>query len=131
MDSLTQTLLAEIGQSLGHSAIPEIPLTISGEGALNSAFPVTELATACWSASGLACAQLLQQNQGGVPQVFIDSRLASLWFSWTLRPLGWPLPAAWDALAGDYATRDGWIRLHTNAPPSPQSRRTGTGSASG
>ncbi len=116
MDSLTQTLLAEIGQSLGHSAIPEIPLTISGEGALNSAFPVTELATACWSASGLACAQLLQQNQGGVPQVFIDSRLASLWFSWTLRPLGWPLPAAWDALAGDYATRDGWIRLHTNAP---------------
>ncbi|MGO2155675.1 MAG: CoA transferase [Serratia proteamaculans] len=116
MDNLTQTLLAEIGQSLGHSAIPEIPLTISGEGALNSAFPVTELATACWSAAGLACAQLLQQNQGGVPQVFVDSRLASLWFGWTLRPLGWPLPAAWDALAGDYATRDGWIRLHTNAP---------------
>ncbi len=116
MDNLTQTLLAEIGQSLGHSAIPESPLTISGEGALNSAFPVTELATACWSAAGLACAQLLQQNQGGVPQVFVDSRLASLWFGWTLRPLGWPLPAAWDALAGDYATRDGWIRLHTNAP---------------
>ncbi|MFS7186672.1 CoA transferase [Serratia proteamaculans] len=116
MDNLTQTLLAEIGQSLGHSAIPEIPLTISGEGALNSAFPVTELATACWSTAGLACAQLLQQNQGGVPQVFVDSRLASLWFGWTLRPLGWPLPAAWDALAGDYATRDGWIRLHTNAP---------------
>ncbi|MFI8415808.1 hypothetical protein ACQKDS_04805 [Serratia sp. NPDC078593] len=26
------------------------------------------------------------------------------------------LPAAWDPLAGDYATSDGWIRLHTNAP---------------
>jgi len=26
------------------------------------------------------------------------------------------LPPAWDAVAGDYATKDGWIRLHTNAP---------------
>lgn len=117
MDTLTQTLLAEIGQSFGHSDnAPAIVLTVGGEGSLNSAFPVSELATASLGAAGLACAQLLQQNQGGEPQVFVDSRLASLWFGWTLRPLGWSLPAAWDALAGDYATSDGWIRLHTNAP---------------
>jgi hypothetical protein len=27
---------------------------------------------------------------------------------------GWTLPPVWDPIAGDYATRDGWIRLHTN-----------------
>jgi hypothetical protein len=34
----------------------------------------------------------------------------------SIRPIGWSLPAPWDPIAGDYATRDGWIRLHTNAP---------------
>ncbi|HWH26637.1 MAG TPA: CoA transferase, partial [Pseudolysinimonas sp.] len=29
---------------------------------------------------------------------------------------GWSLPSPWDAIAGDYATVDGWVRLHTNAP---------------
>ncbi|HBK4767496.1 TPA: CoA transferase [Serratia liquefaciens] len=116
MDSLTQTLLAEIGQSFGHDAFSTDSVTVSGEGVLSSAFPVSELATACWAAAGLAGAGLLQQNRSAAPQVFVDRRLASLWFGWTLRPLGWSLPAAWDALAGDYATSDGWIRLHTNAP---------------
>ncbi|HCT7985741.1 TPA: CoA transferase [Serratia liquefaciens] len=116
MDSLTQTLLAEIEQSFGHDAFSTGSVTVSGEGVLSSAFPVSELATACWAAAGLACAGLLQQNRSTAPQVFVDRRLASLWFGWTLRPLGWSLPAAWDALAGDYATSDGWIRLHTNAP---------------
>lgn len=115
MDSLTQTLLAEIGQSFGHDAFSAGSLTVSGEGALSSAFPVSELATACWAAAGLACAGLLQHHHSAAPQVFVDRRLASLWFGWTLRPLGWSLPAAWDRLAGDYATCDGWIRLHTNA----------------
>src|SRR5471030_808599 len=44
------------------------------------------------------------------------SAAASLWFSTTLQPQGWELPPVWDAIAGDYATVDGWIRLHTNAP---------------
>lgn len=30
-------------------------------------------------------------------------------------PLNRPPAALWDPFAGDYATRDGWIRLHTNA----------------
>jgi len=46
----------------------------------------------------------------------IDARLASLWFGWSIHPEGWQLPAPWDAIAGDYATADGWIKLHTNAP---------------
>ncbi len=34
----------------------------------------------------------------------------------TIDPIGWQLPPIWDAVAGDYETSDGWIRLHTNAP---------------
>lgn len=117
MNQLLQTILDEIGQSLGHRKIPQPQLTLHGEGQLNSIFPVTELAAVSWGAAGLSCAQLLQQRYGTPPQqVYVDRRLASLWFGWTLRPVGWELPAAWDPLAGDYATSDGWIRLHTNAP---------------
>jgi len=39
-----------------------------------------------------------------------------MWFGFSLRPDGWKLPAPWDPIAGDYPTRDGWVRLHTNAP---------------
>ncbi|HIE2219850.1 TPA: CoA transferase [Serratia marcescens] len=116
MTPLIHTLLDEIWQSLEQRPAPCDRLTVSGIGALPSAFPVTELATAAWSAAGLACAELLRREAAEAPQVWIDQRLASLWFGWTLRPLGWTLPAAWDALAGDYETADGWIRLHTNAP---------------
>lgn len=107
MNPLTHTLLDAIWQSLGHRATPADQLTVGGDGALTSAFPVTELATAAWAAAGLACAELLNRDGGSAPQVWVDQRLASLWFGWTLRPLGWTLPGAWDALAGDYATADG------------------------
>src|SRR5260364_213701 len=32
-----------------------------------------------------------------------------------LIPLNRPPAALWDEFAGDYASADGWIRLHTNA----------------
>ncbi len=48
-------------------------------------------------------------------QTIVNQRLASLWFGQSLYPDGWSLPPVWDDLAGDYLTRDGWIRLHTNA----------------
>ncbi|MEF3419883.1 CoA transferase [Serratia marcescens] len=130
MTPLIHTLLDEIWQSLGQRPAPADRLTVSGTGALPSAFPVTELATAAWSAAGLACAELLRREAADAPQVWVDQRLASLWFGWTLRPLGWTLPAAWDALAGDYATTDGWIRLHTNAPHHRRAVEQVLGSAS-
>ncbi|MBT8471902.1 MAG: CoA transferase, partial [Marinicaulis sp.] len=40
-----------------------------------------------------------------------------LWFAQSIYPQGWSLPPVWDAIAGDYQTADGWIKLHTNAPP--------------
>lgn len=88
----------------------------TGEGALPSVFPVTDLAAAAVGAAGLAAAELIACRHGERPQVAVDRRLASFWYALSVRPQGWQLPPAWDAVAGDYATTDGWIRLHTNAP---------------
>jgi len=85
----------------------------STDGALPSVFPVSDLAAACFAACGLALHEWLERPDGVVD---VDRRLASLWFGFTLRPCGWNLPSLWDAVAGDYRTTDGWIRLHTNAP---------------
>ena len=88
-----------------------------GTGSLPSAYAVTDLAAAAVAVAALA-AQRLAEQLGTLPAqpVIIDRRLASLWFSQSLRPVGWDLPPVWDGVAGDYQAADGWIRLHTNAP---------------
>lgn len=91
-------------------------VTVVGEGALPSHFAVTELATASVGAAALAVRELMMAQGYAPASVTVDRRLASMWFSWSLHPVGWTLPPLWDAVAGDYATADGWIRLHTNAP---------------
>lgn len=101
----------EIGHALGDGFSPGVRVDETGEGALPSVFRVTDLATTCFAAAGQELAALQ-----GAAQVTVDRRLASFWFDMTLRPSGWQLPSVWDDIAGDYATADGWIRLHTNAP---------------
>ncbi|WP_434766493.1 CoA transferase [Pseudomonas triticicola] len=96
--------------------LPPTPIPFTGDGALPSAFAVTDLACASIAVAGQAVSELLHQQTGHLPAVAVDRRLASFWFSTSLRPIGWQVPPLWDAIAGDYATRDGWIRLHTNAP---------------
>ena len=96
--------------------LPHIPLTTTEAGSLPSTFAVTELASATIGAAGQAVAQLIQQQTGRLPNVSVDRRLASFWFSSSIRPVGWQTPPLWDPVAGDYACADGWIRLHTNAP---------------
>jgi len=91
-------------------------VTFSGAGALPSAFAVTDLAAGSIAAACGAVQRLVAALGGGRRSVVVDRRLASWWFAWTLRPDGWSVPPAWDPIAGDYPTRDGWIRLHTNAP---------------
>ncbi|WP_248917272.1 CoA transferase [Pseudomonas entomophila] len=86
-----------------------------GIGTLPSTFAITGLASASIAATGLALAKLLQGQRDICPLVHVDRRLASFWFATSLRPLGWAPPPLWDAIAGDYPTHDGWIRLHTNA----------------
>lgn len=96
--------------------LPRTPAPFIGDGALPSAFAVTDLACASIAAAGQAVGELLHQQTGQLSAVAVDRRLASFWFSASLRPIGWQVPPLWDAIAGDYASRDGWIRLHTNAP---------------
>lgn len=106
-------LLTSIQAALGLSHTP-IPFT--DRGALPSAFAVTELACTSMAAAGQAVSQLIEQQTGHLPDIEVDRRLASFWFSTSLRPMDWQVPPLWDPVAGDYATQDGWIRLHTNAP---------------
>ncbi|MEP0942133.1 MAG: CoA transferase [Rhizobiaceae bacterium] len=82
-----------------------------GNAELPSCFAVTDLAAASISAAANELASLTAASK-----VTVDRRLAALWFDMTLRPEGWTLPSAWDAIAGVYRTSNGWIRLHTNAP---------------
>lgn len=86
-----------------------------GEGVVPSAFAVTDFAAASLGTAGLALAQLLGTIRRR-PQVTVDRQLTSAWFSSSLRPRGWNTSPVWDPLSGDYQTRDGWVRLHANAP---------------
>ncbi len=104
-------LLKEIWGSVQGNAFATDRLFIKGQGSLPSYFAVTELAAASMGASGLALAELTQSLD-----VAVDRRLASLWFNKTISPLGWKIPTEPALGPADYRTRDGWIRLHTNAP---------------
>ena len=106
-------LLTSIQAALG---LPHTPIPFTASGALPSAFAVTDLACASIAAAGQAISELVNQHTGRLPEVEVDQRLASFWFATSIRPIGWQLPPLWDPVAGDYATQDGWIRLHTNAP---------------
>ena len=106
-------LLTSIQAALG---LPHTPIPFTSSGALPSAFAVTDLACASIAAAGQAVSEWLQQHTGRLPTLEVDRRLASFWFATSIRPMGWSVPPLWDPVAGDYAAKDGWVRLHTNAP---------------
>tara|TARA_R110002020_G_scaffold50963_23_gene144505 strand:- start:2130 stop:3548 length:1419 start_codon:yes stop_codon:yes gene_type:complete len=114
-DAPDRVMLSRLWSALGGK--PEIADTVelAGEGSLASVFAVSDFAAAAIGAAGLALAEWTAARTGSVPEAHVDRRLASLWFSFSIAPQGWDLPAVWDAIAGDYPAADGWIRLHTNA----------------
>lgn len=116
MASSVDAVLSDIWTALGGAPEWLRNMRVTGTGDLPSVFPVTDLASASVGAACLAVAELVAARHGASPDVSVDRRLASLWFSSSLRPQGWELPPAWDAVAGDYQAADGWIKLHTNAP---------------
>ncbi len=98
---------------------PDVQLT--GSGSLDSAYPVSELATASVATAAVAAARLCEALGQPRPDVSVDRGIADAWFGSALTPIGWSVPSPWDAIAGDYAAlpsagRPAWIRLHTNAP---------------
>jgi hypothetical protein len=109
-------LAAEAWRALGGESAALSGLKFIVEGDLPSAFPVSDFAASTVGVAALAVAALRATVDGAVGCVEVDRRLAAAWFHWSLRPVGWRMPAAWDPIAGDYRAADGWIRLHTNAP---------------
>lgn len=109
MATVERQILTELLDVLPGVDVAGLELTASG--GLPGLFPVSELATASVSVAALAAARL-----AGSHSVTVDRARASAWFGMTLAPVGWDLPSPWDPIAGDYECRDGWIRLHTNAP---------------
>jgi len=87
----------------------------TGSRVLASRYPVADLASASIGAAGLALAEFATGGRQ-VPVVEVDRELAGAWFGRTFAPRGWEPAPLWDAIAGDYLSSDGWIRLHTNDP---------------
>ncbi len=109
-------MLREILSSLDLPVDASADIQVTGAGELPSVFAVTDLATASIGAASLAVGTLRSRRTGAPSRIRIDRELASLWFDRSIYPVGWNLPPVRDPIAGDYATSDGWIRLHTNAP---------------
>ncbi|MYH57691.1 MAG: acyl-CoA transferase [Boseongicola sp. SB0675_bin_26] len=101
----------QVSEALSQSGT--MPTSVAYEGAFqfSSVVDVSGLALAAMSAAAQQLAALV-----GAAEVSIDRRRTELWCGMTLKPEGWALPEAWDPVAGNYRTRDGWIRLHTNVP---------------
>ncbi|WP_227287664.1 CoA transferase [Boseongicola sp. H5] len=108
---MATSFLIQIEEVLGGPSTPPPRVIETGTAELPSCFAVTDLAVSTMTAAAKQLAALT-----GAHNIAIDRRRASLWFDMTLRPKGWVLPNAWDAIAGVYQASDGWIRLHTNAP---------------
>ncbi len=114
-------LCSEITQAFdndGSEGEPDLAgaLVVEGECVLPSWFAVTDLALSTIGMAGLTLTRLAHGPGSKTPTIAVDSRRAAIWFSTTVHPVGWRLPAIWDDIAGNYRAADGWIRLHTNRP---------------
>ena len=100
--------------NLGDAYLPDVEYCSLGD--LPSRYAVSDLAAESIARAGSWLLRYRNGLKAHENQLQVDRVLASRWFAWSLRPVGWQTPSAWDAIAGDYRCADGWIRLHTNAP---------------
>lgn len=122
--ALSRKLLETIWQAAGGASSQTANVIFTGSGgSLPSFYAVTELAAASMGAAGLAVSSLIESlheahghTTTSTISVEVDQRLASFWFSSTLRPEGWEPVKHNEVPAADYQAQDGWLRLHTNAP---------------
>lgn len=113
-------LLEDFWHQLGGDKPALSAVSFTGEGAeLPSVYPVSDFAAATVAAATLAVAEWAAHgNNRTLEPVTIDRAHAALAFRSERhieRP-GRDWPSLWDPMAGDYPTRDGFIRLHTNYP---------------
>ncbi len=115
---MTDLIMQDIAQAFDIEPVSKesAPFAITGDDTLPSYFDVTSLAARSIGVAGMMLSHLLAGEGHNSAAVVVDQRLASLWFGLSLRPIGWKPAPTWDSVAGDYRTKDGWIRLHTNAP---------------
>ncbi|HTX23433.1 MAG TPA: CoA transferase [Steroidobacteraceae bacterium] len=114
--SLASSLTRSAWAALGGGPSQLARLSFTGQGALPSTFAVTDVASAAIAVAALSMGELVETPEGETPTITVDRRLASMWFAWSIRPSGWALGPLQGALTGDYRAKDGWIRLHANAP---------------
>jgi hypothetical protein len=110
-DALLDAMVSALG--LPHGSKPRV--VFKDEDRLPSCWPVSDLAASSVAAAAVALSELLGLS-GPSPPSSVSFRSASLWFGWSIKPMGWSMPDPWDSIAGDYKARDGWIKIHTNAP---------------
>lgn len=113
MTVIARSMLEQFESGLRSSTF-EIDLSVGSS--LPSVFAVSDLAQASIASAAGAMGALLSDLSGKSGRATVHRELASGWFSASIRPQGWTLLSPWDAIAGDYMTADGWIKLHTNAP---------------
>jgi hypothetical protein len=113
---VTREFLSAMTRSLDISPRFASKVEFAGDGDLASIFAVSDFAAAAVGAAAAAAGEFIDATLGVEATVRASRPLASLWFGSSLRPVGWTLPPVWDAVAGNYKGKDGWIRLHTNAP---------------
>ena len=118
MQSTTE-ILADIWTSAGGDPAALNAVRLSGDEAqLPSSFRVAAAAGVSVAATGLAAAEIWKLRSGQSQDVAVDMRHAVVECR-SERYLcvdGKPPPPAWDAIAGVYKARDGFVRLHTNFP---------------
>ncbi|WP_051379535.1 CoA transferase [Bradyrhizobium murdochi] len=112
-------ILSDIWTSIGGdpSALGALMLT-GDEPQLPSSFRVAAAAQVSVAATGLAAVEIWKMRSGEAQDVAVDMRHAVVECRSEryLRVDGKPPPPAWDAIAGIYKIRDGFVRLHTNFP---------------
>ncbi len=123
-------LLEDIAAALGLRHEAQLRVAFTEEERLPSCWPVSDLAAASIAAAAMAVSELVGSSVSS-PPLSVSYRSASLWFGWSIKPVGWKLPDPWDAIAGDYKARDGWLKIHTNAPHHRQAALTVLRSYSG
>jgi len=103
--------------ALAQVALAQVALT-GAEPALPSSFAIGTAARASIAAVGLAAAEVFRHRGGGAQTVAVAMRDAAIEFRSEryLRIDDGPAPELWDAIAGLYRCRDGWVRIHTNFP---------------